>query len=297
VAHRATGTVKALRLQRCPHEVPENLAQRRRHVACGKNVGEEMSRQEARRPSDRVYAVERALMLLQCYSRAGERRTLAALARRSGLYKSTALRLAGSLCRMGFLIRDPAGSYSLGPELRRLASLTARDGENAALSQDATIVLRPVVKTLAASTLETASFYVREGQRRFCLVRQNSPRPVRHHVEEGGLAPLTVGAGGAVIRAFSKHARDPRLKDVRARGWALSLGEKDPDLAAVSVPVFNRDKELLGALTISAVRTRFPVEKQQAAREALLSAARAVSKKLANFRPDDLLPAGRQTRP
>lgn len=254
-----------------------------------------MSGEGDRLSSDRVYSVERALMLLQCYSRAGERRSLAALARRSGLYKSTVLRLAGSLCRMGFLYREADGTYLLGPELHRIASLTSREGQPAAASQEAANVIRPVLRTLAAGTLETASFYVRDGQRRLCLVRENSPREVRHHVEEGKRAPLRVGAGGKVIRAFSKHARDAKLRNIRARGWAISLGEKDPDLAAIAVPVFNRDKELLGALTISGVLSGFSTDNQQLAREALLSAAKALSKKLGNFRANELLPKERQT--
>lgn len=258
---------------------------------------DEMSSKGSHLSNDRVYSVERALMLLQCYSRAGERRSLAALAIRSGLYKSTVLRLAGSLCRMGFLCREADRSYSLGPELHRIASLASREGPPVAASQEAANVLRPVVRTLAAGTLETSSFYVRDGQRRICLVRENSPREVRHHVEEGRRATLRVGAAGKVIRAFSKHARDPNLQNVRTRGWAISLGEKDPDLAAIAVPVFNRDKELLGALTVSAVRSRFSTEKQQLAREALLSAAKSLSRKLGNFRPHDLLPVESQTRP
>jgi len=253
-----------------------------------------MAGEKGRCSSNRVYAVERALMLLQCYSRAGERRSLSALARRSGLYKSTVLRLAGSLCRMEFLSREADGGYSLGPELQRLASLIKLEGEPAASSREAENLLRPVLQALAAGTMETASFYVRDGQRRICLVRENSPKEVRHHVDEGKRVPLRVGAGGAIIRAFSKRTRDPMLLAVRARGWAISVGERDPEVAAISVPVFNRDKELLGALTTSAVRARFSAENQQLAREALISAAKALSKKLSNFRLHDLLPADRQ---
>jgi len=234
-------------------------------------------------------------MLLQCFTRAGEQRTLAALAQRSGFYKSTVLRLAGSLCMMGFLNRGADGNYSLGHEFHRLASLAGGGGEPAVSSREAASAIRPVLRTLAAGTQETASFYVRNGRRRICLFRHNSPREVRHHIDEGGRKSLRIGAGGKVIRAFSKHARDPKLRAVRTCGWAISLGENDPDLAAVSVPVFNREKELLGALTVSAVRARFSIERQELAREALLSAAKALSRKLANFQARDFLPSDRQT--
>ena len=71
---------------------------------------------------DRVFAVERALMLLQCFEYAEETRTLASLSKQSGFYKSTILRLANSLCRMGFLLRHPDGLFAVGPELIRFGT-------------------------------------------------------------------------------------------------------------------------------------------------------------------------------
>jgi DNA-binding IclR family transcriptional regulator len=79
--------------------------------------------------------------LLQCFETAGETRSLASLAQQSGFYKSTVLRLAGSLCRKGFLQRDEKGFFTLGPELRRLGSLTHSSVEVEKL-------MRPVLRNL-----------------------------------------------------------------------------------------------------------------------------------------------------
>src|SRR5258707_13405276 len=57
----------------------------------------------------RVEAVERSLSLLQCFRHPGEALSLAVLAQRSSLYKSTILRLTPSLVYMKFLERDAAG--------------------------------------------------------------------------------------------------------------------------------------------------------------------------------------------
>jgi len=233
--------------------------------------------------SERVYAVERALLLLQCFETAGESRSLASLAQQSGFYKSTVLRLAGSLCRMGFLQRDAKGFFTLGPELRRLGSLTHT-------SVDTEKLMRPVLCNLAATTQETASFYVRDGRHRICLFRENSPKTVRHHLEEGGRHPLDVGAPGKILRAYSKHAKDPELLAVRRRGWALSRGERDPDLASISVPVFNKYRELLGALSVSAVLSRFTKEQQKRARTSLLTGAESLSAKMKFLSAGDLSP-------
>ena len=75
---------------------------------------------------NRVDAVERALLILDIFKEGEDLFTLAAMAERTSLYKSTILRLAGSLERFGYLVRDPGGVYHLGPSLWRLGSLYRR---------------------------------------------------------------------------------------------------------------------------------------------------------------------------
>jgi DNA-binding IclR family transcriptional regulator len=218
------------------------------------------------RPSAaRVEAVERALLLLECFHVHGEALSLAVLAQRSGLYKSTILRLTGSLLRHGFLHRDDTGQYLLGPELQRLGALSQ-------VGHNLSTLVRPVLAQLVARTEETASFYIRNGNARLCLLRQNSPRLARHHLEEGALHPLGRGAAGAVLRAFTD---EPGRNDaiVRRQGWAVSLGGRDPDLAAVAVPLLNASGRLLGALTVSGLISRFPAEKVAEYRALLMEQA------------------------
>jgi DNA-binding IclR family transcriptional regulator len=215
----------------------------------------------------RVEAVERSLMLLQCFHKPGEQLPLAVLAQRSGLYKSTILRLSASLVHMGFLERDPGGSFRLGPELRRLGELS-----------DATVdlggLIRPVLRSLTGLTEETASFYVPDGKERICLYRVNSPRSARHHLDEGARHPLNSGAAGKILRLYGEPGTAPRP------GWVVSNGERDPDLAAVAVPLLNRQGELLGALTVSGLIHRFTPERLELARRALLDAAGALLPRL-----------------
>ena len=220
----------------------------------------------------RVEAVERALSLLQCFRTPGEALSLAVLAQRSTLYKSTILRLAGSLIVKGFLQRDAQGRFLLGPELQRLGALSRARVDLAPL-------IRPVLRELVALTQETASFYVRDGDARICLLRHNSPRSARHHLDEGARHPLDRGAAGSILRAFA-GAGDATSGRVRRDGWAVSQGGRDPDLAAVAVPVINRDSELLGALTVSGLISRFSQRQCDFARQALLQAAAALQPRL-----------------
>ncbi|WP_261984277.1 MULTISPECIES: helix-turn-helix domain-containing protein [Pseudomonas] len=70
-----------------------------------------------------VAAVDRAFSILSAFQIDQESLTLAELARRTGLYKSTILRLIASLEKAGFVRRLADGSYSVGPEPLRLSQL------------------------------------------------------------------------------------------------------------------------------------------------------------------------------
>jgi DNA-binding IclR family transcriptional regulator len=70
-----------------------------------------------------VAAVDRALLILSVFQEGDAPLTLAVLARRTGLYKSTILRLLQSLIRAGFVLRLSDGCYVIGPAAARLAKL------------------------------------------------------------------------------------------------------------------------------------------------------------------------------
>lgn len=208
----------------------------------------------------RVAAVDRALLILDCFDGLADKLTLAELAERTGFYKSTILRLAGSLAQFGYLSRRPDGSFVLGPTLWRLGSLYRRRFDFAEL-------IRPVLRRLSEETQESASFYIRDSDRRVCLFRQNGPLSIRHHLDEGVHLPLTQGAAGHVIRAFTGE-RDGLADKARREGSAISLGERDPDTASIAAPVFDGDGRFMGALVVSGLRSRFDARARARAIEA-----------------------------
>jgi DNA-binding IclR family transcriptional regulator len=227
------------------------------------------------KPRARIEAVERALTLLQCFRLPGEVLTLAVLAQRSGFYKSTILRMTASLGYMNFLQRDARGHYLLGPELRRLGGLCPAQVRLEDL-------VRPELQKLSLFTRETASFYVRDDMDRVCLYRVNSSRSARHHLDEGSRKPLKSGAAGRVLWAFDTAATDEGSATIRSRGWVVSRGERDPDLAAVAVPLVNDSGELLGALTVSGLLSRFTTFEIKTYRKRLLDIAAALKPRLSS---------------
>ena len=71
-----------------------------------------------------VAAVDRALSILDALT--DDKVTLAELAKRTGLYKSTVLRLLKSLERFGYVFRSADGSYRLGSKVLTLGALYQR---------------------------------------------------------------------------------------------------------------------------------------------------------------------------
>jgi DNA-binding IclR family transcriptional regulator len=206
-------------------------------------------------------AVDRALSLLGVFVSGDRTLSLAELAERTQLYKSTALRLLASLEHAGLLHRADDGRYGLGPEIARLHGVYA-----ASFSLES--VVMPVLRTLVDQTRESAAYHVRQPQGgqwvRLCMYRVDSPQVLRDHVRAGDLLPIDRGAGARVLAAFGPPVAgalskaDRKLYDtIRAQGYCALVGDRTPDLAGVSAPVFRADGTLAGAVTLTMPSHRY----------------------------------------
>lgn len=195
-----------------------------------------------------VEAVERALTIVEAFDQGEPELSLAELSRRTGFYKSTILRLAVSLEKFGYLVRLETGQFRLGPTTWRMGS-HYRQGFH--LPE----IIRPELRALTDATSETASFYIREGNLRVCLYRNEPQRSIRHTVDEGKAVSVDLGASGKALLAFSElDEGDPA---VRAQGYAVSWGERDGEVAAVAVPIYTNTGSLKGVISVSGLITRF----------------------------------------
>ncbi len=197
-------------------------------------------------------AVDRALSLLAAFRTGDAVLSLAELAERTELYKSTVLRLLASLEHARFVQRRADGSYSLGPEVARLHSIYA---ESFSLESQ----VMPVLRSLVAVTRESAAFHVRQGDQRVCLYRVDSPQLVRDHIRAGDTLPLERGAGGRVLLAFG-GARGTSHERIRRAGVLELHGDRGPGLTGISAPVFDGSGTLIGALTLTLPSERLRAE-------------------------------------
>ncbi len=236
-----------------------------------------------------VAAVNRALSLLAVFSKETPSFTLAQLAERTGLYKSTILRLSESLEAYGYLTRNGAGIFALGPAPMRLAALYRNHLHPAE-------IVMPALRDLVRTTSESAALYVRAGEQRLCAYRVPSPRAISDNVQQGELLSLDKGAGGHVLMAFA-GTKGARHEEVRQAMFSLTLGERDRETAAMACPVFGIGQALKGALSLSGPLQRFTPASIKTMTKALFATARALTAALGGD-PDvyDGAPAAKGSR-
>jgi DNA-binding IclR family transcriptional regulator len=180
--------------------------------------------------------------------------TLRSLATASRLPRPTAHRLLVALEAHRLVARDATGAFRLGPRLTELAAVAGPELDLASLAG-------PVLDRLHRTTGESVQLYVRSGDHRLCIAARDAGTGLRDSVPVGALLPLAAGSGGKVLLAWSAVVRPDtgsaataaavaELAEVRARGWAASVAEREPGVASVSAPVF-RDDALLAALCVS----------------------------------------------
>jgi DNA-binding IclR family transcriptional regulator len=180
--------------------------------------------------------------------------TLAGLVTATGLARPTAHRLATALEHHRFVARDLNGRFILGPRIKELAGAA---GEDKLLS-----IANPILIALRDATKESAQLYRRRGDQRICVAAAERMTGLRDTVPVG--VGLTMGAGSAaqILLAWEEPDQLHRglkgakftatdLSGVRRRGWAQSLGEREPGVASVSAPIRGANGKIIAAVSIS----------------------------------------------
>ncbi|MBP1745598.1 MAG: transcriptional regulator [Deltaproteobacteria bacterium] len=229
-------------------------------------------------PERIVESVTKALKILDCFTASESQLSLKLLNEKTGLYKSGILRLCGTLVAQGYLVRMPASTYRLGPKLLILGNVYEKSNPLAP-------VARPILRELSLQTGESSALYIIEGLKRLCLIEQEGFLPIRYVMTEGKTQELYAGAGGKVLLAYApEELRDQILsnltlrkitnstivnrrqlekefKAIRECGFAISLGERIPELAAMAVPVFDAFQKACAALSIGGLIQRFTADR------------------------------------
>jgi DNA-binding IclR family transcriptional regulator len=220
------------------------------------------------RAPQRPSSIEKAIDVLFCFDLQHAQLRLVDICQRLGLHKSTAHRLLSLLKKKGLVVVDPTTQlYSLGPALVELAWIVLRQ-------QDLRSLCRPYMEQLRQATNETVSLNIRMGNKRVCIEELQSDQEVKYSQTFGLTAPLEVGAPGKTLLAFMPDDELERVLDTltftpltpdtitdrgalrdelavtRARGYAVSVGERSPWAAAVAAPIRDRSSQTIAAIGV-----------------------------------------------
>jgi DNA-binding IclR family transcriptional regulator len=205
---------------------------------------------------------------------------LAELVARTGLARPTAYRIAVALEKHRFVERDSQGRFALGSRLGELAGEMRQDPLEAAA---AVVLVR-----LRDTTNESTQLYRRSGEVRRCVAAAERSSGLRDTVPVGAELPMTAGSAAQVLLAWEpvevaapilSKARfsAAMLTTVRRRGWAASVGEREPGVASVSAPVFGADGSVVAAVSVSGPIDRLTRQPGRLHSAEVVSAARALS--------------------
>ncbi len=180
--------------------------------------------------------------------------SLAQLVQATGLTRPTTHRIAVALERHRLVGRDTHGRFTLGP---RIAELATAAGEDKLLA-----LAQPVLTQLRDTTGESAQLYRRQADSRVCVATAERASGLRDTVLVGAILPMTAGSAAQALLAWEERERRRRglrgarfsattLAQVRRRGWAASVAEREPGVASVSAPVRAQGGKIVAAVSVS----------------------------------------------
>ena len=197
-----------------------------------------------------VGVIDKTVALLSAL--ADSPRSLAELVTATGLPRPTAHRLAVALEHHGLVARDAEGRFVHG---HVLASWTASADPWLGRAQLAVLRLRD-------QTGESAQVYRRADDERVCITSAEPASGLRDTVPVGAMLSMKAGSAAQVLAAWLPAPERTAmlrgaaysattLADVRRRGWAQSIGQREPGVASISVPVLDAGGAVVAAVSIS----------------------------------------------
>ncbi|MXQ13612.1 IclR family transcriptional regulator [Microvirga makkahensis] len=219
-----------------------------------------------------VRAVLRAVVLLNAFTSDRPRLTLTELAHIAELDKGTTRRLLHTLSVAGLIHFDTSTQhYMLDIGALEIASAVQ-------VGRDLREIASPILADISSQTSTAAFLWVPHEGAALCLDRIRAPilQIDAAWFAVGALAPLNCGAGPRVVLAFvSDDERERGLSGelprrtpfsetsatklrtvagvIREQGWELAVDDFFIGLAALGVPVFNRERRFVAALSITSL--------------------------------------------
>jgi IclR family transcriptional regulator, pca regulon regulatory protein len=226
---------------------------------------------------DFIEAIARGLDVIRAFGPGQPVMSLAGVAAASGLPRPTARRILLTLEQLGYVRQVGPGGYELTPRVLDL-------GMSYVLSRGLWEVARPHMESLVARTRESSSIAQLDGSDIVYVARVAVPKIVTLAVTIGTrfpamqtslgkvlLAALPLAEAERVLAEPSRSGITPRwqpdareraaaLREVRARGWALTDEQLAPGIRSVAVPLRDGDGRVIAALNVNSHAAETPLE-------------------------------------
>jgi IclR family pca regulon transcriptional regulator len=234
-----------------------------------------MAREES--GPDFIEALARGLDVIRVFHPREPVMTLSAVAGQTGLARPTARRILLTLADLGY-VRSVEGGFELTPRVLDL-------GMSYVLSRNLWEVARPHLESLVARTHESSSIAQLDGSDIIYAARVAVPKIVTLAVTIGTRFPAMQTSLGKVLLAAlpadeaeqvlaepSRSRITPRwqpdaeqraaeLRDVRARGWALTDEQLAPGIRSVAAPLRDGSGRVIAAMNVNVHAAETSVEK------------------------------------
>jgi DNA-binding IclR family transcriptional regulator len=245
----------------------------------------------------RLSSVATAIELLKAFSEDEVELGISTLAKRLGVAKSTAHRLASTLVAENLLEQDRvSGKYRLGIALFRLGTLVRR-------RMNVSEVARPHLFSLRQTTNETVHLAILDGTEIMYVYFLESTQAIRMRSDLGLRKPAHCTAEGHAILAFRPpevvqaviekglHARtlqtitDPdkllrALDAVRQKGCAVEDEESEIGVRCIAAPIRNDAGEVVAAVGVAGPVSRLSKKALTAFMPHVIATAQAISASL-----------------
>lgn len=225
-------------------------------------------------------SVLRAITILELFVEHKEL-SLQQITDKTKLPKPTAYRLLSTLTSTGLLYKVKEhvhdSRYRLGIKLLQLGHLVA---ERIELRE----IALPYMEELAQTINEVVHLVIPNNEEATYIEKVNSTRALSLQTKIGRSIPLYIGSGPKMLLAFLPVSEQERilnkaelttltnrridkeklleeLKEIRVQRISMSVEEQDPDTTGISFPIFNYEADVIGALAISGLSSRFTGDK------------------------------------
>jgi IclR family transcriptional regulator, KDG regulon repressor len=215
-----------------------------------------------------IQSITRALDILEVLATQKDGLGITAIAKKAGLSKSTAHRIAATLAERGYVEHDLSGNYRLGLKYIEISSYYINSLE---LQTEA----RPYLWELTSQLGLTAHLGILDAHEVVYVEKLDVFPSVRLYSQIGFRVPaycsslgksLLSGLSSDELEAVMAHCPFERftertitdlkelkkpLRQVRAQGWAMDDEEHDPGHRCVGAPIFDYRGDVIAAVSAS----------------------------------------------